>query len=231
LIKVHGHRGARARRPENTLAAFAYAIEAGADAVELDVAVTRDDVLVVSHDPVLAGSGEIIRERSLAGLRGRIPTLEQVFDLVKPSRAELNIELKSFPDEPQYTPAPDRFAALLLDLMRRHVISERVMVQSFDFRVTRAMQSQAPEIRRGALTEDDPRDFPAIALDAGNAHYVAPLFSLVTPAKVIQAHDAGIQVIPWTVNSPDDWRRMVEAGVDAIITDDPAALLDWLCSA
>jgi glycerophosphoryl diester phosphodiesterase len=52
-ILVHGHRGARAARPENTLPAFEYAIEAGADVLELDLAVTKDNVLVVSHDPVL----------------------------------------------------------------------------------------------------------------------------------------------------------------------------------
>jgi len=52
-ILVHGHRGARARRPENTLPAFQYAIEQGVDALEMDMAVTRDNVIVISHDPIL----------------------------------------------------------------------------------------------------------------------------------------------------------------------------------
>jgi glycerophosphoryl diester phosphodiesterase len=227
-ILVHGHRGARAVRPENTLPAFEYAIGVGADAIELDIAVTRDDVLVVSHDPVLTQPDTVIRERTLAELNHRIPTLDEVFTLAAPGRVELNLELKSFPDKPEFTPPPEEFVRLLLKLIRQHGMAQRCMVQSFDFRTLRAKQALAPEIRRGALTEDDPRDFVAIAWEAGDTHYVAPHYSLVTPEKVRAAHGVGIQVVAWTVNTPEDWARMAEAQVDAIVTDDPAALIAWL---
>src|SRR5215471_15991187 len=76
-IQVHGHRGARAMRPENTMPAFEYAIDLGVDAIEMDVAVTKDDVLVISHDPVLnpeicraVGGSTVIRELTFAELLG-----------------------------------------------------------------------------------------------------------------------------------------------------------------
>lgn len=224
-ILVHGHRGARARMPENTLAAFAYAIQAGADALELDIAVTRDDVLVVSHDPVLMPGNRIIRDSVFAG---QLPAVSEVLALAAPHRVELNLELKSFPDATHFTPEPLDFARLLIELLREHGMESRAMVQSFDFRVVRAMQQLAPAIRRGALVEDDDRDFVTIAREAGDAHYVGAHYSLVTPPKVRQAHEAGIQVLPWTVNTPEDWARMAEAEVDAIITDDPEACIAWL---
>ena len=74
---------------------------------------------------------------------------------------------------------------------------------------------------------DSIRDFPAIAKEAG-AGLVAPEKALVTPARVRTAHDAGLQVVAWTANTPEEWDRLAAAGVDAIITDDPAALLDFL---
>jgi glycerophosphoryl diester phosphodiesterase len=57
---------------------------------------------------------------------------------------------------------------------------------------------------------------------------VSPTFALVTPERVKEAHTAGLQVVPWTANRPEDWSRLLVAGVDAIITDDPAALIDYL---
>jgi glycerophosphoryl diester phosphodiesterase len=78
------------------------------------------------------------------------------------------------------------------------------------------------------LTDDDPRDFALIAAEAGNAEIVSPIYRLVTPAKVESAHHAGIQVVPWTPNTPADWHDLIAAKVDAIITDDPAALIAYL---
>jgi glycerophosphoryl diester phosphodiesterase len=117
-ILVHGHRGARALRPENTLPAFEYAIQVGADVLELDLAVTRDDVVVVSHDPVLPQGicrgpkpGPAIRQVTLAELReydcgslqnpvyprqmpvpgARVPTLDEVFALAPRGTFVFNI--------------------------------------------------------------------------------------------------------------------------------------------
>ena len=253
-IQVHGHRGARARMPENTLPAFEYAMRAGVDVLELDMAVTRDNVIVISHDPILhppVCSGPkpsaVIHELTLAQLREwdcgavknpafpdqqpvpgtRVPTLDEVFTLAAKSKVEFNIETKIFKDKPELTPPPREFAQLVLDEIRKHHIEKRIILQSFDYRTLAEMKQLAPKIRLSALTQSDQREFTEIAKEAG-AGIVSPHYSLVTPEKVKAAHAADLQVVPWTANKPSDWRKLVDAHVDAIISDDPAALIAWL---
>jgi len=253
-IRVLGHRGARAMRPENTIPAFEYAIAAGVDALELDVAVTRDNVVVVSHDPTLhppicsGGQPEaVIRQLTLMEVQQwdcgairnpdfmrqepipgtRMPTLDQVLDLAPGGDFDFNIEIKSFPDRPDLTPPPGEFASLVLGSVRQRRLEMRVIVQSFDFRIFEAMKRLAPEIRLSALYFGPPRDFVAIAREAG-AGMVSPDESLVTPEQVRAAHRAGFEVVPWTANTPVEWDRLIAAGVDGIISDDPKALLEFL---
>ena len=116
---------------------------------------------------------------------------------------------------------------MVLDLVRKHKLEKRVMLQSFDFRTLRAMKKLAPEIRRVALWEGDDRDFVSIAQEA-EATIVSPAYQLVTPEKVRAAHAAGLQVVPWTADRPADWDKLIAAQVDAIITDDPAELIGYL---
>jgi glycerophosphoryl diester phosphodiesterase len=253
-IQVHGHRGARAMRPENTLPAFEYAIAQGVDALELDMAVTRDNVVVVSHDPRLSApvctgprDHAVIHELTLAEVKQwdcgakqnplfpkqqpvpgtRMPTLDEVFDLAPRGKFLFNIETKSFPDHPELTPPPEEFARLVLAVVRKHHLESRVVLQSFDFRTLHAMKKLAPEIRRAALWEGRPRSFVEIGKEA-EAQIVSPQFRLVTPEQVKAAHAASFEVLPWTPNAPADWKRLVDAGVDGIITDDPAALIAFL---
>lgn len=251
--EVHGHRGARAARPENTLPAFEYAIGAGVDFIELDVLVTRDDVVVVTHDPVLnpvIARGEppgIVRELALAEVRewdvgslrhprfprqmlvpgARVPTLDEVLALGGRGPIRFNIEVKSFPARPEYAPAPRPYARLVLEAIRRRGLEERTTVQSFDYRILHAMRELAPEIRLAALVEHGREDFPSIARDAG-AEIVAPQHVLVTPAQVEAAHRKGLRVVAWTPNSRGNWQRLLRAGVDGIITDDPAGLIAFM---
>jgi len=254
-ILVHGHRGARGRRPENTLPAFEYAIAEGVDALELDMAVTKDGVLVVSHDPILhppVCSGPqpraVIHELTLAQVREwdcgavrnpafpnqqtapgtRMPTLDEVFDLASRGKFDFNIETKSFPEHPEYTPSPEEFVKLVLAKIRAHKLEKRIILQSFDWRTLVAMRKLAPEIRLSALTDKDKREFAAISKDAANAEIVSPEYHLVTPEKVAAAHAAGIQVVPWTADTPAAWDALIAAKVDAIISDDPAALIAYL---
>jgi glycerophosphoryl diester phosphodiesterase len=246
-------------RPENTLPAFEYAISAGVDVLELDMAVTKDNVIVVSHDPYLEppvctgptdhprGAKATIHELTLAEVREwdcgktqnpgfpkqtpvpgtRMPTLEEVFALAPRGEFQFNIETKSFPDHPELTPPPEEFARMVLEMVRKHGLEKRVLLQSFDFRTLHAMKKLAPEIRLVALWEGDGRDFVSIARDAG-ADIVSPQFRLVTPEKVRAAHEAGLQVVPWTADTPADWDKLISAQVDAIITDDPAELIGHL---
>lgn len=241
-------------RPENTLPGFEFAIAAGADAIELDVAVTRDDVVVVSHDPKLNRSiclspdrPRPIRESTLEEVRrwdcgtrrnprfpkqmpvpgARIPTLDQVLALADRGQFLFNIEIKSFPERPALAPPPEQFAELVWDAIRRHKVEKRTIVQSFDFRILHAMRKLAPASRLAALYVGAPKSFDTIAHQAG-ADIVAPYHPLVSPRKVQDAHAVGLQVIPWTANRPGEWKRLVAAQVDGIITDNPTALLEYL---
>jgi glycerophosphoryl diester phosphodiesterase len=138
--------------------------------------------------------------------------------------------MKSYPDHPEYTPPPQRCAEMLLDAIQSRGVDSHAMVESFDFRVLRAMRRIAPEIPLAALIEDGDPDFVSVSREA-EADMIAPEFHMVTAEKVAAAHAAGIGVVTWTVNDPADWQRLVDAGVDGIITDDPAALISWLPSA
>ena len=111
--------------------------------------------------------------------------------------------------------------------VRKRGLTGRVLLQSFDFRTLRAAARIAPEIPRAALFSKDGRDFVEVAREA-KASIIAPNYKLVTPEQVKRAHDAGLTVVPWTANEPELWERLVAAGVDAIITDDPARLIAWL---
>jgi glycerophosphoryl diester phosphodiesterase len=253
-VLVHGHRGARAVLPENTIPAFEYAIAAGVDVLELDVAVTKDNVLVVSHDPHVnpvickgAPPNLAIRQLTLAELQRfdcgalknprfpkqkpvpgtHVPTLDQVLALASRGKFDFNIETKIFADHPELTPAPEEFARMLLDAVKKRGLVSRVIVQSFDFRTLHAMKKLDPSIRLSALYEGKPKSFVAIAREAG-ATIVSPSAELVTKAEVEAAHAAKLQVVPWTANTPEEWQRLLDCGVDAIISDDPAELVKFL---
>jgi glycerophosphoryl diester phosphodiesterase len=271
-ILVHGHRGSRATRPENTIPAFEYAIQHGADVLELDLAVTKDNVLVVSHNPFITPdypgervcSGPSVPEKTpihtltLAQLRQfdcgvntlaafpkqqaapgtKIPTFDEVLDLAPQGKFEFNVETKIFPNHPELTPSPEQFVKMIDDTVKRHHLQSRVILQSFDFRTLVAMKKLDPSIRLSALVgeakydslmgiTDSSKDFVAIGKSTG-AQIISPAFQLVTPEKVAAAHAAGLQVVPYTVNKPEEWQKLADAKVDAIITDDPEALLAWL---
>jgi glycerophosphoryl diester phosphodiesterase len=253
-ILVHGHRGARAVRPENTLLAFEYAVEIGVDVLELDMAVTRDNVVVVSHDlemnrKICRGpeGPTAIRQLTLQQIKEwdcgssrnpsfprqqtvpgtPVPTLDEVFSLAPGGTFEFNIETKTDRKRPELTPSPEEFVGLVVEAIRRHKLEKRVIVQSFDFRTLHELKKRAPEIRRSALYAGLPKDFVKIAQEA-DAPIVSPVWQIVTKGKVAKAHEAGLQVVPWTANSESAWKKLVEADVDAIISDDPAALIEYL---
>lgn len=260
-ILVHGHRGARAVLPENSLPAFEYALKQGVDALELDLAVTKDNVLVVSHDPEMnpricrgpEGLPHVIRQMTLAQLRQwdcgaiqnpefprqktvpgtRVPTFEEVLQLAKPTKVDLNVETKIFPAKPELTPPPDEFARLVIEAVRKHKMESRLILQSFDWRTLDAARKIAPKVRLSALypsgTSEAERSRDHIA-EAKSAGYgiISPNFRVTTKASVERAHTLGMKVVPWTANEPKIWDQLIEAQPDAIITDDPAALIAYL---
>lgn len=209
-----GHRGSRATHAENTLDAFRYAAFCGADAVELDVVLTSDGVLAVRHDPV---------EGPFASLDASVPRLEEVLKLAGESDLVFDVEMK---DCGALTRDAGRYAKMLAALIRAPGLAGRVMVRSFEHSYLRAFHALLPDVPLVALVEE-PGDWVRICQSA-DSMAISPRFEHVNEAAVAGAHEAGLAVIPWTVNHPADWLRMCRRRVDAIVTDDPAALRAWI---
>jgi glycerophosphoryl diester phosphodiesterase len=335
-IEVQGHRGARGKLPENTLVGFRYALEQGADVLELDLQATKDGHLVVWHDPIIdghlcvkgsaaspgvpapsrpaqsavatpapratnaaraAGTGDAtsapaatatedatpapraaraagpeestpaakgapvahekveipIRSLTLEELRAydcgskknprfpdqktvpgqRIPTLDEVIRMVKKSnlpaarRVRFNIEVKSVPALPELYPSPKQYATLLVVTLRKHDLIGRANIQSFDYRTLEAVRALEPRIPIALLTGKCTTRYVRLLEESG-AQIISPHHHWITAADVSRIHAAGGRVIPWTVNEPEDWRRLIEAGVDGIITDYPGRLISFL---
>ncbi len=284
-----GHRGARGLLPENTLPAFAKALDLGVTTLELDLAVTADGVVVVSHDPRLSpalartadgkwleGTGPAIWKLKSGELRSfdvgridpdhryadrfpdqqaidgtRIPTLKQVFDLVRERRARhvrFNIETKIRPDRPGNTPPPKVFAKAVVDLLRAENMTDRTAVQSFDWRTLAEVQKLAPEIptvylsaqqrwldnimagqvgpspwTAGHDVDKHGGSLPRLVKAAGGAVW-SPYWRDLSAPELKEAQALGLSVVVWTVNDSGDMEDLIDMGVDGIITDYPDRL-------
>ena len=164
------------------------------------------------------------------------PTLEQVFEFLEKSdlpaakTVKLNIETKIFADHPEFTVGPEEFVRLFYDLVQKHRMQKRVVLQSFDFRTLAAMRKIDPQIPLSALVEksEDPAqptlDLIEVARKTG-AEISSPESILLTKDIVDRLHKMKVQVMPWTVNTPDEWQRLLAMGVDGIITDVPDDLI------
>ena len=284
---IEAHRGGRALFPENTLRAFANALSMGVDTLELDMGVTQDQVIVVSHErglnpdlargadggyvappgipfvrlrledvkkydvgeirPGSAYAKQFPEQRALPGTP--IPTLAEVFALVRKSGDEhvrLNIETKIDPNRPDESLEPQQFVALVLKLLAAEKFSDRVTIQSFDWRTLQLVQKLAPAIPTVYLTQqggsaptvfldkaspwtagfnpgEHGMSLPRTIKDAGGAIW-SPFYRDVDEALIAESHRLGLGVVVWTVNSPADMSRLIDIGVDGIISDRPDLL-------
>ncbi|HET9147109.1 MAG TPA: glycerophosphodiester phosphodiesterase family protein [Acetobacteraceae bacterium] len=216
-----GHRGAMGHAPENTLASVEKAIALGAPWVEIDV-YHVDGHLMVIHDDRLErttnGSGYVTGQshaylRSLdAGNGEKIPTLDEVFDLVG-RRAGINVELKG-PD----TARP--VMELIAERLRQGWSREEILISSFNHRELRNARSIDPAIRTGALIVGLPLTNAAFASELG-AYSVHPSLEFIDREFVEDAHRRGLKVFVFTVNHPEDIARMAALGVDGLFTNYP----------
>lgn len=220
-----GHRGASGLAPENTLPAFALALELGVDAIELDVHCCEGE-LVVIHDDDLArttsGRGRVSatsleRVRALdAGGGARVPLLSEVLDLVG-ERVLLNIELKG-----AGTAGP------VVELLRaRGADPQRYLLSAFDHRELHAARAAAPEFPRGALFGRLDSD-PVVAAAAVDAVSVNLARRTVAPELVARIRAAGPRVLVYTVNDAQDALGLAAIGVAGVFTDWPDRLLQAL---
>jgi glycerophosphoryl diester phosphodiesterase len=231
---IIAHRGDSANAPENTLAAFHLAYENSADGIELDAMLSADRQLVVIHDDTLDrtsnGHGKV-GEMPLTALRELdagawfspkfkgepIPLLDEVFTELG-GKFLINVELKN------YKTPKDQLPELVVALVKKHALSDSVLLSSFNARNLLRAKSLAPEIRTGLLTLPGllglpMRGFLGRRYGADDLH---PYYRDVSAKMVQTRHQIGQKVNVWTVDAPNDLRRMQSCGVDMIICNDPA---------
>ena len=223
-----------AYRPENTLVSFAHAAALGADLVELDVHQTRDGHLVVIHDDTLErttnGRG-YVHDHTLAELRQldagswfdarcageRIPTLDAVLAWASASGVGVDVEIKHDPL------SPDGVEQAVVEALQRHGMSERALVTSFDHPTVGRVKPLDPRVATGVLYEGRSSDAVALAR-AADADALLPHWAEVRPEDVEAAHGADVAIAPWATSDAAVMRRLVELGVDAIVTNHPDLL-------
>ncbi len=239
---VFAHRGGAGLAPENTLAAFQHGLALGADGLELDVRLSKDGVVVVLHDARLERttdlSGEVARcaadelSRADAGFRFALGA-ERPFGAEDCAVPTLAAVLARFPDTRIVVELKENtreLAQAVVAAVRRARAEERVCLGSFGGRVLRAAREAAPEIATSASREEvrwalyrSRFRWPVRGASYGGYQVpeIAGTTRVVSSRFVADAHDIGLGVQVWTVDTPDDARRLLEWGVDALITDRP----------
>lgn len=257
-----GHRGARGLAPENTIPAFLRALQfPQITTLELDLAVSKDHQLIVSHEPwfnpdiclrpdgsrIPAAEAEklFLYQLSAADIRAydcgslrhprfpeqtptsaHKPTLREVVEAVRsayPNRpVRWNLEIKSRPEwDGVRTPPVDTFARLVVEEVAALHLQTSCTVQSFDPRALRAVRAQNPNLTLALLVENVLGPAKNLERLGFTPAIYSPYYLLVNRSTVRFCRQKGMQLIPWTVNDPDAMRRLLQLGVDGIITDYP----------
>ena len=239
------HRGAREAAPENTISAFLTAEIMGAHGVELDVMFSQDKELVVIHDWELDrttdGAG-LVRDYTMDAIREldagswfregftgeRIPTLQEVVEILEPETM-INIELKSV------SPVTDGLEAAVVDVIQTYDLYGRVVVSSFNPIALLRVKQADKDIPVGLLYNENEKmlDNPALDHILRKGWFISilrpeqlhPHFDMVDEKYMEWARKKGFRVNAWTVNEAADLKRMLDLGVDGIITDRPDQLL------
>ncbi len=269
-LEVQGHRGDRGNYPENSMPAFISAVNKGVDVLELDVVISQDSLVVVSHEPFMSANymlkpnGQVITEAEEKNynlfqmpyaviktfdsgskthpcfpnqhkIPAYKPLLAEVFDsisayIAKTNRPAIryNIEIKSQPKlYGTYQPEPAVFIDLVMAQIDARNLREQVVIQSFDKKVLQIIHSAYPDVKLSYLTADN-----GIARNLKTLGFIpdiySPNYKLLTQAVVDSVQQKGMQLIPWTVNSHEVIRQLIQLGVDGIISDYPERVIDQL---
>ncbi|TDE92762.1 glycerophosphodiester phosphodiesterase [Occultella glacieicola] len=235
LPVVIAHRGYSQILPENTLLSEAAAMQSGAEYVEIDVHTTADGVPIVLHDQTVDrttdGTGDVAQLQSSylqtldAGswrdpaLAASLPTFAQILDLMQRNPGTLMLEIKG----------PETRAEVehMIDLIREAGLTDRVVIESFDLAAVGYARDYAPEIPRGVLRGAVDADPVAVAQSVGATMYNPSANGGLTAEIIDRLHEAGIAVLPYTVNGADAWQQLTDLGVDGIVTDRPGAYIGW----
>ncbi len=225
-MKIIAHRGARAEEPENTLRAIKRAFECGADAVEVDVRLSKDREIVVIHDDTLerttSGIGKVSEKtfeqlRSLdAGKGEKIPKLSEVLLLAENLGIKLVVELKE-----------EEMEEIVLDGIAKAGIKERIIISSFYHASLHKIKELSPEMKTGVIISSLPVFPVKIAIDA-RANVIFPKFPRLNRNFVAEALKKGIEIYPWTINTKEDLEKSLELGVEGVVTDNISFLVKVL---
>ena len=247
-FKIIAHKGASGIAPENTLASFQAALDIGVDIIELDVRQTKDEEIIVFHDQFLDrttnGTGNV-HEHTLEQLRQldagswfsskfsdqKIPTLKEVLDLVD-GRCQVLIEIKHM-DHPHY----HDFADKLVDVIKLEDNGfDWVLIQSYEDKYLEEAQIYDDRIQiNKMLIGEDSTPLLAFYIETklklghgdskGNLKTLNPEFKTLSPRRIFRMHSRGFKVFTYSVNTREDMIKMLNMGVDGIITDFPSELV------
>ena len=230
-IRVIAHRGASAEAPENTLAAFQKAHDSGAEWFELDVYLSKDLVPVVIHDGTVDrttnGMGKVT-DKTVEELQSldagswfnpafageKIPTLEETFSFAK-DKIKIYVEIKG-----AHPVLPEK----IVELIEKHRMKDEVVVQSFSLTQLERMRGLSDDITLEFLTGDYKEIDLQKAASIG-AVSINPGYTKLRKEDIEQIHRLGLRVVPYTINDPEEIRRLIAMGVDGIITDKPETAL------
>jgi glycerophosphoryl diester phosphodiesterase len=232
LPTIQAHRGASAYRPENTIEAFTLAIEQNADCIELDVHLSKDGYIVVAHDERLErvsdGTG-LVNDYTLDELKSfnfnktfpdqpacKIPTLEEVYSLIKETSLTVNVELKT--TELLYPELPEKLVRLEHD----YNMNGRIIYSSFNHYSLAIIKHINPNSKIGLLYAMGMID-PWVYANYVHADAIHPHYAIIAalPETVAKCHENGVMVNVWTVDDPKIIGYMIQCGVDSIITNKP----------
>lgn len=222
MLKI-AHRGAKAYEPENTLQAFQKALDLNSDGIELDVHLSSDESIIVIHDETIDrttnGKG-LVNTFSLAELKSflidekyQIPTLNEVFDLVD-KKCLINIELKGLSTAPKVVALIEKYIA------EKNWKYDHLIISSFDWNMLEETSTLNSNIPIGVLTEENLETALAFA-EKIKAKAIHPDFNLLNEENVRQIQEKGFLVLPWTVNSKEDIKKVKSYKVNGIISDNP----------
>jgi glycerophosphoryl diester phosphodiesterase len=228
---VWAHRGASGYAPENTLEAFQKAIDMKADGIELDVQMTKDGQLVILHDEtvnrVSDASGWVkdytyedikklnVNKKFPEFGRVRIPTLQEVYLLMKDTELMINVELKNG------IVFYDNLEEKVMELTRKLGLEERIIYSSFNHYSVMRLKKLDPCVKTGFLYEDGYLDMPEYAAKHGVKALHPAFYNLQYPDFIKDCKAGGILVRTWTVNEPEDMKMLCNHELDAMITNYP----------
>lgn len=267
-LDIQGHRGCRGLLPENTIPAFKHALELGVHTLELDVVVTKDKIVVVSHEPFLnhdiastpdGARVEKKKEKSYniyqmtyeelqkydVGLQEHPkfqqqkkievtkPALEQMIAISEKYAKELgrpaplyNIEIKRTPEgDETFHPGPKEFTDLTMQVIKDAGIEDRTTIQCFSIPVLQYLKEAYPEQKNVFLVANDKSVEKNIQELGFIPDIYSPYFKMIDEKVVNFCTQNSVALIPWTINEAADMKKLIQMGVDGIITDYPNILI------